>query len=128
MTGRDFFSCSKLRDLGRNRSRGDHANLRRATGVNPFLPAITDCSVRLDASQPAQQQSPPPAPATPPAASNQQQPPTDNGVYVIRKDVDEVLLHATVVDDKQHIVTDLDRNDFSVFEDGKPQNDHFVPA
>jgi Ca-activated chloride channel family protein len=35
--------------------------------------------------------------------------------------VDEVLLHATVVDDKQHIVKDLDRNAFSVFEDGKPQ-------
>jgi len=33
-----------------------------------------------------------------------------------------VLLHATVVDDRQHIVTNLDRNDFSVFEDGKPQN------
>jgi VWFA-related protein len=35
--------------------------------------------------------------------------------------VDEVLLHATVVDDKQHIVTDLDRSAFAVFEDGKPQ-------
>jgi Ca-activated chloride channel family protein len=31
------------------------------------------------------------------------------------------LLHATVVDDKQHIVTNLDRTAFSVFEDGKPQ-------
>jgi VWFA-related protein len=39
----------------------------------------------------------------------------------MRKDVDEVLLHATVVDDKQHIVTDLDRSAFTVFEDGKPQ-------
>jgi Ca-activated chloride channel family protein len=36
--------------------------------------------------------------------------------------VDEVLLHATVVDDKQHIVTNLDRSAFTVFEDGKPQN------
>ena len=39
----------------------------------------------------------------------------------MRRDVDEVLLHATVVDDKQHIVTDLDRGAFTVFEDGKPQ-------
>ena len=31
----------------------------------------------------------------------------DNGTFVIRKDVDEVLLHATVVDDKEHIVTNL---------------------
>jgi Ca-activated chloride channel family protein len=61
------------------------------------------------------------APSTPPASSNQQHAPDENGTYVIRKDVDEVLLHATVVDDKQHIVTNLDRNAFSVFEDGKAQ-------
>jgi Ca-activated chloride channel family protein len=60
--------------------------------------------------------------ATPPASASQQQAPDENGTFVIRKDVDEVLLHATVVDDRQHIVTNLDRNDFSVFEDGKPQN------
>src|SRR5208282_3960648 len=41
---------------------------------------------------------------------------------VIRKDVDEVLLHATVIDGKQRMVTDLDRSAFTVFEDGKPQN------
>ena len=35
--------------------------------------------------------------------------------------MDEVLLHATVVDDRQRIVTNLDKTDFSVFEDGKPQ-------
>jgi VWFA-related protein len=61
------------------------------------------------------------AASAPPAASSPQQPPSENGTFVIRKDVDEVLLHATVVDDKQHIVTDLDRNAFTVFEDGKPQ-------
>ncbi|MGA8684708.1 MAG: VWA domain-containing protein [Candidatus Sulfotelmatobacter sp.] len=53
--------------------------------------------------------------------SIQQQEPQDNGTFVIRKDVDEVLLHATVVDDRQRIVTDLGRNAFTVFEDGKPQ-------
>ena len=46
----------------------------------------------------------------------------EQGVFVIKKDVDEVLLHASVVDDKQHIITNLDRGAFSVFEDGKPQN------
>jgi Ca-activated chloride channel family protein len=60
-------------------------------------------------------------PATSPAPSAQQQSGDETGTFVIRKDVDEVLLHATVVDDKQHIVTDLDKNAFSVFEDGKPQ-------
>jgi len=53
--------------------------------------------------------------------SSERQGPQDNGTFVIRKDVDEVLLHATVVDDKQRIVTDLGRSAFSVFEDGKPQ-------
>jgi len=46
----------------------------------------------------------------------------DQGVFVFRKDVDEVLLHASVIDDKQHIVTTLDRSAFTVYEDGKPQN------
>jgi Ca-activated chloride channel homolog len=46
----------------------------------------------------------------------------DQGVYVFKKDVDEVLLHATVIDDHQHIVTNLDRAAFTVFEDGKQQN------
>src|SRR5215831_16896332 len=45
-----------------------------------------------------------------------------SGVFVFRKDVDEVMLHATVVDDKQRIITNLDRAAFTVFEDGKPQS------
>jgi Ca-activated chloride channel family protein len=57
----------------------------------------------------------------PPANTNPQQAPDENGTFVIRKEVDEVLLHATVVDDKQHIVTDLDKSAFTVYEDGKPQ-------
>jgi Ca-activated chloride channel homolog len=66
---------------------------------------------------PAQASSSAPAPAN----SVQQPAPNQNGTFVIRKDVDEVLLHATVVDDKQHIVTNLDKGDFTVLEDGKPQ-------
>jgi VWFA-related protein len=31
------------------------------------------------------------------------------------------VLHATVIDDKQHIVTSLDKGDFVVYEDGHPQ-------
>jgi VWFA-related protein len=45
-----------------------------------------------------------------------------DGTFVIRKDVDEVVLHATVIDGKDRIVTDLDRGAFTVFEDGKQQN------
>ncbi len=44
-----------------------------------------------------------------------------NGVFVFRKQVEEVTLHATVVDDRQRLVTTLDRSAFSVYEDGKLQ-------
>lgn len=46
---------------------------------------------------------------------------SDSGVFVFHKQVDEVLLHATVIDDKQHIVTNLEQGDFTVYEDGHPQ-------
>jgi len=62
-----------------------------------------------------------PGATSPPVAAPGQQVPDENGTFVLRKDVDEVLLHATVVDDHQHIVTNLDRNAFTVLEDGKPQ-------
>ncbi len=42
-------------------------------------------------------------------------------VYIFKKEVDEVTLHATVVDQNNRLVTDLGRNDFQVFEDGQPQ-------
>ena len=46
----------------------------------------------------------------------------DQGVFVFRKDVDEVLLHASVIDDRQRIVTTLGKSDFTVYEDNKLQN------
>ncbi len=61
-------------------------------------------------------------PAAAPQTPNPDQGQNNQGVFVFKKDVDEVLLHASVIDDKQHIVTNLERNAFSVFEDGKPQN------
>jgi VWFA-related protein len=59
--------------------------------------------------------------------STQDQKPTDKkledkGIFVFKKDVDEVLLHASVIDDKQRLVTNLEKGAFTVFEDGKPQN------
>jgi Ca-activated chloride channel homolog len=64
----------------------------------------------------------PPTPAAPPSAQEGQAPAEKSGdVFVFRKEVDEVTLHATVVDDKNHLVTDLTRGDFTVFEDGQQQ-------
>ncbi len=69
-----------------------------------------------------------PDPSAPVANSQSQSPSAaqspdaaDSGVFVFRKEVEEVVLHATVVDDKQHIVTSLDKGDFNVYEDGHPQ-------
>jgi Ca-activated chloride channel family protein len=96
------------------------------------LPRLQSSQAQPEAVQPSTSQPPPqsgttqvrPAASTPPAAqpqTGQQSSNDDNGTFVIRKDVDEVLLHATVVDDRQRIVTNLDKSAFSVFEDGKPQ-------
>lgn len=41
--------------------------------------------------------------------------------FVFQANVNEVRLYATVVDQKQRLVTDLGRDDFTVFEDGQPQ-------
>jgi Ca-activated chloride channel family protein len=43
------------------------------------------------------------------------------GGFTFRRDVDEVVLNATVVDGDNHLVNDLKQDDFHVFEDGTPQ-------
>ena len=45
----------------------------------------------------------------------------DNGVFVFKAEAREVVLHATVVDDKNHLVMNLDKPDFTIFENDKPQ-------
>lgn len=45
----------------------------------------------------------------------------DKGGFLYRQRVDEVTLHATVVDQKNHVVTDLGQRDFTVYEDGQLQ-------
>jgi VWFA-related protein len=45
----------------------------------------------------------------------------DNGKYTLQRNVDEVVLNATVLDDKQHMITTLAKDDFRVTEDGVPQ-------
>jgi Ca-activated chloride channel homolog len=68
------------------------------------------------------------------AMSQQAQPPTENqapispepgsgdqGMFVFKKQVEEVVLHATVYDQDRNLVTGLSRNDFSVSENGVSQ-------
>jgi Ca-activated chloride channel homolog len=60
-------------------------------------------------------QAPQPAnPHTPPAEKKGKE-------YTISVDVNEVVLHATVLDKHGRVVNDLKQDDFSVFEDGAPQ-------
>jgi len=63
----------------------------------------------------------PAAPSVPQSGAQNPQDTSDSGVFVFRKEVEEVVLHATVIDDKQRIVTTLDKGDFNVFENGHPQ-------
>ena len=61
-------------------------------------------------------------PAGPAATSGAgQAPDSESGVFVFRKQVEEVVLHATVMDDKQRFVTNLEKTAFTVYEDGQPQ-------
>jgi Ca-activated chloride channel homolog len=76
------------------------------------------------AAPPPTQTAPPPSgdANTPPVADQSQQPQSDDsGVFVFRKEVEEVVLHATVIDDKQRLITNLEKNAFTVFENNQPQ-------
>lgn len=104
----------------------DITRLRNRAAAFLFLLALVICSGMLfppaaTHAAPLQDQSKPAEPQTPPASKPQDKA-DDSSTFVIRQDVDEVMLHASVVDDKQHIITNLDKAAFTVFEDGKPQN------
>ena len=51
-----------------------------------------------------------------------QEPDADqSSVFVFKKEVQEVILHATVIDEQRNLVPNLDKQAFSVFEDRVPQ-------
>jgi len=66
-------------------------------------------------------QNPSQPPQASPAKQNQESPSTDEGVFVFKKEVDEVVLHATVADNKNHLVTNLDKGAFTVMENNQLQ-------
>jgi VWFA-related protein len=45
----------------------------------------------------------------------------DQGRFVFKKQVQEVVLHATVVDETGHMVMGLDRSAFTVYQNGQPE-------
>ncbi len=65
----------------------------------------------------------PPASPIPPAAQEQQQP--EPGAASIKVEVNEVIVPVTVTDDKGRFVSNLEKKDFQILDEGKPQNLRF---
>jgi Ca-activated chloride channel family protein len=82
------------------------------------------CLLTLASLSPAQSSNPPfvpPPPATTQAPDTASPADDASGGFVFKKEVEEVVLHATVVDDQNHLITGLTRSNIAVYEDGKPQ-------
>ncbi|MGD0569209.1 MAG: VWA domain-containing protein [Candidatus Sulfotelmatobacter sp.] len=87
------------------------------------------CLLTLASVSPAQISSPSPSPSPAPQAStNAQAPDTapskddESGGFVFKKEIEEVILHAIVVDNQNRLITGLARDNFKVYEDGKLQD------
>src|SRR6202049_3763462 len=88
---------------------------------SPSIPAPPGAT---GAAQPAPSPNAPPAPqssGTTTAPPPDDQAPANDSVFVFKKEVQEVMLHATVVDEQRRLVTNLDKSAFTVFEDGVAQ-------
>jgi hypothetical protein len=81
-------------------------------------PSQTPGSQAPPAANPPAGQAPP---ASVPADQGQGPSATDNGTFVFKVESREVVLHATVVDDRNRLVTSLVKPDFTVLENGQPQ-------
>lgn len=98
----------------------------QAPPANAPSAAASSATASKPQSLPAQPQDSTKPPVSPsgqaePSSAPQSPDTSDSGVFVFRKQVEEVVLHATVVDDKQRIVTNLEKAAFTVYEDGRPQ-------
>ncbi len=79
------------------------------------------CLLTLAGVSPAQSPNPSSTPLTGSSATDAATPGDDSGTFVFRKEVEEVILHALVVDDQNRLITSLSRNNLAVYEDGKLQ-------
>ncbi len=86
----------------------------------PQLPARSDIPTSAPPSPSAADSN---QSATPASGAQPGDAPTSNdeGVFVFKKQVDEVVLHATAADARNVLVTNLDKPAFSVFENGVAQ-------
>jgi Ca-activated chloride channel family protein len=102
---------------------GFGALLATAQAPSSQSPQPTSPPVQEPAAKPAQGPStaPPDSPPQNQKTESQENKESDSGVFVFKKEVEEVVVHATVMDDKNHLVTNLDKSAFSVFENNQPQ-------
>ena len=111
------------RDIMRPQNNGNWALLLTVFVLllETWLAAQSSANQATSSTQTSQSPSQAAAPQNQTAPGGQAPETKEGGVYVFKKEVDEVVLHATVVDDHNRLVTTLPRDDFTVFEDGKPQ-------
>jgi len=103
-----------------------------------FAPAIVSLALSSTSRAQDDPMALPPRTEQPPASAQQEptqpteQPPAgqsispiqgseDQGRFVFKKQVQEVVLHATVVDEAGRLVTSLDRSAFSIYQNGQPE-------
>jgi Ca-activated chloride channel family protein len=99
----------------------------QTTNPPPTTPPPQTAAPQNGAPSP-QNQAPPQSGAPQPGATQEQPPqdqnqaPSDSGIFVFKKEVDEVVLHATVIDTKNNrMVMDLNKDNFTVYEDNQLQ-------
>ncbi|MGA1986412.1 MAG: VWA domain-containing protein [Candidatus Sulfotelmatobacter sp.] len=90
------------------------SSAQSSSSPSPTPPASTTAQE----PQTARPQTAQPQTASPQTISPQED---DSGGFVFKKEVEEVTLHATVVDDQNRLITGLARDSFKVYEDGKLQ-------
>src|SRR5271166_4168360 len=101
----------------------------KSLGGMSCLSRLSLCFLTLASVSWAQSSSPSTVPPSPLAtqAPDVAPPPDDQAPgyqspgFVFKKEVEEVVLHATVVDDQNRLVVSLVRDNFEVYEDGKLQ-------
>ena len=89
----------------------------------PAAPSSAPPSSSVGAQQDKNSAAPPPTAGrrSQEDSSSQDSQAGDNGQFVFRKKVEEVILHAIVVDDRNDLIANLDKSAFRIFEDSKPQ-------
>jgi Ca-activated chloride channel homolog len=84
------------------------------------VPAEQQPALNVD-RDPVPAPGPAPGAAAPAAEQPNQVARGKNGGYTLSRDVDEVVLSATVIDDHARLISGLNKDDFRVLEDSKPQ-------